>query len=254
MIDFIQGERFMDLANDVNIFYRHTHEVNDFFKNVPVTTPFVLISHNSDGAVKEGIWREEDANSNLMPPNLIHWFGQNIDVVHPKISALPIGLENSKWFVSTKKIEKIKNIGNTPKSIRNLVYLNVNVANNKEVRQPIYNILQNKKYVTIEYGKNGISFDMYLDNLYHHCFMICPEGHGIDVHQPWESLYANTIPIQKKNINNSGWRDLPICWLDNWKQLEDEEFLAKEYIRIKTQEWNMSKLTFTYWKDIILNI
>jgi hypothetical protein len=83
--------------------------------------------------------------------------------------------------------------------------------------------------------------------------MICPEGNGIDVHQPWESLYINTIPIQRKNINNSGWRELPICWVDEWDQITDENFLLSEYKRITESKFDLSKIDFDYWKNKIQN-
>ena len=115
-------------------------------------------------------------------------------------------------------------------------------------------MLKNKKHITVEYGRNGVCYDNYLLNLYNHCFMICPEGNGIGVHQPWESLYIGTIPIQKKTINNKEWRDLPFCWVDSWEQVADEEFLKKEYNRIISQKFNLEKLTFNYWKKEIKDI
>ena len=83
--------------------------------------------------------------------------------------------------------------------------------------------------------------------------MICPEGNGIDVHQPWESMYINTIPIQKKSINNSNWRELPVCWVNEWSEIEDEDFLMSEYERITTTTFDTSKLDFLYWENKIKN-
>ena len=147
----------------------------------------------------------------------------------------------------------MREIVGTEKQIKNLVYLNLNIRTNPSVRQPIYDMLRDKDYVTIEHGKNGLSFNNYLHNLYNHFFMICPEGNGIDVHQPWESMYVNTIPIQKKNTNNKNWRDLPVCWLDDWAQMEDEAFLLSEYNRISSSPHDTRKLRFSYWKNKILD-
>jgi hypothetical protein len=83
--------------------------------------------------------------------------------------------------------------------------------------------------------------------------MICPEGNGIDVHQPWESMYINTIPIQKKHINNENWRELPVCWVDSWEQVKDENFLNSEYKRITENITDKTKLDFNFWKNKILN-
>jgi hypothetical protein len=258
-INFINGEKFALLADNKTIFYSHIHEVESFFNNPPKQN-FVLITHNSDGKITDKPKRFNQSSSNdcditkiKIPQNLIKWYSQNVDIEHSLIESIPIGLENSQWFQDLRKKEKLFNIKNTPKNIKNLVYLNLNINNNKEVRQPIYDMLKYKSYVTTHYGKNGLNYDNYLDNLYNHCFMVCPEGNGIDVHQPWESLYINTIPIQKKNINNRNWRELPICWVDDWKQLNDESFLISEYNRIKSTKFDLSKLDFDFWKEKILS-
>ena len=65
-------------------------------------------------------------------------------------------------------------------------------------------------------------------------------------------MYINTIPIQKRYIDNSYYADLPICFVDDWSELENEEFLRNEYIRIKSSSsWNLEKLNFNYWKNLI---
>jgi hypothetical protein len=61
----------------------------------------------------------------------------------------------------------------------------------------------------------------------------------------------NTIPIEKRNINNQFYIDLPICFVNNWDEIT-EDFLNSEYERINNIEWNYDKLTFSYWKEKIL--
>ena len=61
-----------------------------------------------------------------------------------------------------------------------------------------------------------------------------------------------SIPIEKRNINNQFYTDLPICFVDDWKDIT-LEFLGSEYERIKKGTWNMKKLTFEYWRNKILN-
>jgi len=257
--DYIVGEKFRTLADNVKIFYRDTHDVNNFFKNCDKNNQFILISHNSDGCVtinprnRNMTLPEHHANLNLMPDNCIKWFAQNVEDSNERVESIPIGLENSMWFVDINKKEKIFNITNNQKDFRNLVYLNLNTYNGilKE-RVDIYNMCDGLNYITKERGRNGIGFDHYLDNLYNHKFMICPEGNGIDVHQPWECIYSNTIPIQKKNKNNENWRDLPVCWVDDWNQICDENFLNSEYERITYSKIDKSKSTFKHWEEKII--
>jgi hypothetical protein len=247
---YIQGEKFKVIGDGDKIFYCDTHNVNDFFDSITFDHDFILVSHNSDGKITDDPGKY-DADVKKMPHNLKKWYGQNVEFESDIIESIPIGLENSEWFKHDKKIHKLSTIINTPKNIKNLVYLNLNITNNVSVRSPIYDMLKDKSYVTTEYGRNGLNFDSYLNNVYNHNFMVCPEGNGIDVHQPWESMYINTIPIQKKNINNSNWRELPVCWVDEWSQMEDEYFLKTEYDRITTNIFDKRKLEFNYWWDKI---
>jgi hypothetical protein len=101
-------------------------------------------------------------------------------------------------------------------------------------------------------GQNGKGFDDYLDNIYNHKFILCPEGNGTDTHRTWECLYMGTIPIEKRNINNSFYTDLPICFVDDWSEIT-ESFLNKEYDRISNTKYDMSKIDFNYWKQRIIN-
>lgn len=250
IFDYIQGERFRDplFVDNKRVFYCNTYEVDNFFKNPP-KKEFVLVSHNADEIITYN-GRPRDANVNLIPRNLVKWFGQNVNVIHPKIESLPIGLENSMYFVEIKKLDKIKNKLNNEKKIKNLVYMNHTIANYVQDRLEPYKLFTNKSWCKSVMGTNGYNFDEYLDDIYNHEFVISPRGNGIDTHRLWESLYLGTIPIEKRNLNNRFYDDLPICFVDNWSDI-NEEFLNKELIRIKNKKWNLDKLNFWYWKERI---
>ncbi len=180
----------------------------------------------------------------MIIPNCVKkWYAQNVNFIHEKLESIPIGLENPRWFSHVGKNNKISNKNKEDKKIRNLVYMNHNVYTNIEVRMNSYNILKDKKFVTTQMLSNG--------NNYNHKFVVCPEGHGIDTHRKWETLYLNSIPIELKSINNSFYQDLPICLVESWEELT-EDFLNKEYERIYTN-WNLEKLDFNYWSKKIRN-
>ena len=138
------------------------------------------------------------------------------------------------------------------KEIKNLAYLNLTIRTNPDERKQIYDLFENKSWVTVEHGTNGYQFDKYLSDMYNHKFVFSPGGNGMDSHRKWECLYMGTIPIDKWSIDHKFYQDLPICLIDNWKDVTDA-FLVEEYERIQSMEWNMDKLNFTYWKDKILN-
>lgn len=232
------------LLKDGDIVYTHTKYVHRLFEILNILkTKVVVVTHNSD--------TNATANESI-PSNVIHWFTQNVNTENPNISSIPIGLENSHWVQKSKKLEKMVAKTTEPKLNKNLIYINHNIQTNVKERKSIYTLLQNKKWCTTQYGHNGIDFDAYLDGIYHHQFVACPEGNGIDTHRTWECLYMGSIPIEKRNLNNRFYQDLPICFVNDWSEIT-EDFLLQEYARIKSGAWNMKKLKFKYWETLIKN-
>jgi len=273
LMDFIVGEKFYNVADfvfssdrnkydhddynkqvstfdigklkDTNIVYLHTIYKDKFFEIIKnLDYKFVVVTHNSDINI-------DDINN--LPDNVIKWFSQNVDIIDDRLQSLPIGLENERWFQNIRKKEKIVSKVYEEKNIKNLLYINHNINTNKLERIEPYKLLDND-WTTLHMGANGQNFDTYLDNIYNHKFVLSPRGNGIDTHRKWEALYLNTIPIEKRNVNNTFYEDLPICFVDNWGDIT-EEFLNSEYERITNTEWNMDKLNMSYWsKSILKNV
>ncbi|MDH7554334.1 MAG: hypothetical protein QHH74_11825 [Spirochaetota bacterium] len=268
MIDFIQGQRFWEIADMVyypegakdcnplentfcpcalkerNIIYTHTMYVKQLFeiiKKIPVK--FVIITHNCD---------ENVDNSYVVPDNVVMWYSQNVNVNHPKIESIPIGLENDKWFKNLHKKEKIEIKLKEPKKYKNLVYLNSNVKTNPKERQLLYDLFGNVSWVTVDRGINGQRFNEYIDNIYNHQFVFCPDGNGIDTHRLWETLYLGSIPIVKKSINTWFYNEMPILYVDNWDEI-NETLLFNIWNMFDGNEWNRDMLTFEYWKNKIMS-
>jgi len=251
LVDWIQGERFMDVADfvyspitkhqddyskpkntfspgnlkeGINCIYTHTIYVQQLFNILKhLNGVFVVISHNGDVNID---------SSFEIPDNVIRWFSQNVNMIHPKLESIPIGLENSMWF---KKIDKrviMNEQWKKPRRYKNLAYLNCNTKTNPKERAPLYSLFKRHKWVTTEEGSNGVHVPLYFENLYKHKFVFCPEGNGIDTHRTWETLYMGSVPIEKRNINNQFYKDLPICFVDSWEEVT-EEFLKSEWERIQ---------------------
>lgn len=268
-MDFIVGEKFCNIGDfifstndfedfnklentfninklkDINIVYLHTMYKDIFFNIIKnLNNKFIVVTHNCDKNIND---------VNNLPDNVIKWYSQNVNCKNDRLFSIPIGLENSKWFTHLHKQDKILRKVNEQKNFKNLVYINHNIRTNIKERTIPYELLKDKSYATIEFGSNGENFDNYLDNIYNHKFVICPEGNGIDTHRKWETLYLNSIPIEKRNINNSFYEDLPICFVDSWKEIT-EDFLNKEYLRITNTKWNLNKLNMFYWQNEIYKI
>jgi len=267
MYDFICGDKFKEIASyhfasgkkhgedydglqntldivnlrDGDIIYTHTFYVKELFTLIKNhSKQVVVITHNSDQNIDESF---------IMPDNVIKWYAQNVNVIHPRIKSIPIGLENTRWFPHLNKMSKIQDKMGEAHKIKNAVYMNHNPKTNYEKRGLLYQLFGNKHWITIEKGMNGSNFDNYLNNLHSHLFVICPEGNGMDTHRTWESLYMNAIPIEKRNINNSAFENMPILLVDDWEEVTEKFLLEKWpllYCKKKTE-----KLTFEYWKQKI---
>lgn len=245
--DYNKLENTFDVSklNDINIVYLHTMYKNQFFDIIKdLDNKFIVVTHNSDINID---------NLDNLPDNVIKWYSQNVNFKDDRLKSLPIGLENSKWFPEMKKQYKIDKKNKTIKSYKNLVYMNHNIRTNIKERTIPFNILKDEKFVTTQMGANGQNFDSYMDNIYNHKFVICPDGNGIDTHRKWETLYLGSIPIEKRCINSTFYEDLPICLVDDWSEIT-EEFLNKEYDRISNSTWNLNKLDMFYWENEIYKL
>lgn len=238
------------LLEDTNVVYTHTMYVKQLFKILEeLPQKFIVITHNSDVNIDNGF---------SVPDNVIKWFSQNINVFHEKIESVPIGLENDMWFADIHKKEKMLAKLKQPKKYKNLVYMNFNIGTNPAKRTKPYQVLKDKPWVTVDMHNNGYNFDSYLDNIYNHKFVICPEGNGIDTHRIWETLYMGSIPIVDNNINAELlYSYFPHCIAYEGWEWVTEDYLNNEFKKIEEIksyfDGDKKMLTFEYWKNKILS-
>lgn len=287
MFDYIQGDKFRDMAyytysprvkalrddydnlpntfditilKDGDIIYTHMMYAKQLFDIMGYfSRRFVLVTHSCDCSIEDYGIRRPNGKGEVkefhyfkIPDNVIKWYSKNVNTKNSIIESIPIGVENDRWHQKVPKLEIMEEQLKQHRGVRNLVYMNHNIKTNPEERQKLYDLFGKQEWVSSHFGRNGDQFERYIHQLYNHKFMLCPEGNGMDTIRTWECLYMGTIPIEKRNINNQFYTDLPICFVDKWEDVT-EDFLNKEYRRIKSENWNMEKLKFKYWKNRILN-
>ena len=180
--------------NGVPIIYTMTTNLETLFPIMEkVTNPIVLLTHNSDRRVTKKLYDK-------LPPNVIRWFSLCVDYRGDRLTSLPVGIENPHRieFHHLPKIEKILQKRSEDKTYKNLLYLCHSIWTNPKERAEPYKLLTNKPFVTTIHTPNIFNFDEYIDNIYRHKFVVCPEGNGTDSHRKWECLYLDTIPLGKK--------------------------------------------------------
>jgi hypothetical protein len=245
---------------DGDVIYTHMMYVKSLLEIMQYfSKKFVLVTHSCDCSVEDYGIRQPNGRGLTkqvfefpLTDNVIRWYSKNVNTINPRIESIPLGLENSRWHEKVPKLDIMLSQMLQNRGYRNLAYMNHSLKTNAEKRQPLYDLFEHHKWVSSHHGGNGIQFDRYIHQVYNHKFVFSPEGNGMDTIRTWEALYMGSIPIEKRNLNNRFYEDLPICFVDDWKEVTPD-FLHKEFARIKSATWNMEKLNFSYWKDRILN-
>ena len=144
--------------------------------------------------------------------------------------------------VSNSKIEK-----------ENLCYLNFNISTFPTERKFIFDNFANKYWVKVGDIENTLmGRKKFLEEIKSSKFVFCPRGNGIDTHRLWETLYMGSIPIVKYEITHELFTDLPILFINDWSEI-NEDFLEQKYVEMIDKEWNMEKLKLSYWVNFIKN-
>jgi len=278
MIDFINGNKFCDFAtysifpwdnlhwtNEIlrknSIIYVKTDFIREVFEQLKFSSnKYVLITHMSDYPITEALFKNR-------PKCIKKWFAQNVTYEHPDLISIPIGLENHKGHQIGKSTDhqwlndNLEELRKTPKNEK-ILYCNWYSPNNPKDRIGILEKFRNNN-VQYFWGRNCSELDM--ENLvenpnktakityYDYCkqvsnykFMVCPPGHGVSIHQPWEALYMGCIPIVLNHIIYKNCDDLPILQVNDYSEVTYdllESFLKKTY--------NYEKLYMSYWTKLI---
>lgn len=206
--------------NNPRILFCYGHRVPDFACILSfIVHDFILVTHNSDYNIET----TNTVNCILNCPKLIHWFGQNVAISHPKITSIPIGLANSMWEHGEKLFHKA-NI-TIPMAKPKLVYFNFKINTNVAKRTLCYQSCINKVP-----WLEMTSPHMNLKRLSEYQFCICPEGNGFDTHRMWECLYLNVVPIV---IDSPFIRKLPssipMVILRNWNELDVDKLHYSDF-------------------------
>jgi hypothetical protein len=263
---YISGDSFRALAQNIydetfkcspesiaenSIVFVKSDLLLEFFNSIhpKIKTSYILISHNSDENITEKYIQYIDNK-------IIHWFAQNCMITNPKISPIPIGLDNLyfSYFGDTHFFKKtIKTKRDISK--KNAILFGFSVNTNPKERGEALEALQKTK--TAFTKKGFVPFHVYTtQELAQYKFVASPPGNGIDSPRQWQAMYLNTIPILKENENTNYFIEcnLPILKVRDWNELKNytEEDLEKKYATI-IENSDSEALWMDYWINKIKN-
>jgi len=252
------GDNFLSKPDHTLIGYCKTDYVGWFFDQCREnsSTRYVLITHESDYSITEQVFQRK-------PPNIVMWYGQNIDFVHPMLQSIPIGSAVSTWIGTSEHTE----ISDHPdfclipeqqekKEHINLAYMDFGIWTNSKHRRAVHDYFKTKPWVSSkpcdispsEYKQSGnsISTAKQCSNIYHHKFVISPIGNGYDCGRNWLSLYLGAIPVIPWHKNIDFYKDLPFVVYNDIEEVT-EEFLNEKYDEISSKEYTLDKAKVSYW-------
>lgn len=162
---FVSGDSFRTIAdhvvepgsrinprsvNNAEVVFVQSSEINRFTESVlpHIDCTFVLITHNGDLNIDQRYLTL--ANDK----RLLHWFAQNLLFRHPKLTALPIGLEN-RFLHSNGVVSDFKRISRCRTAKSNRILYGFTVKNNPRERVPAEEALRSSVHADRTPRVNG---------------------------------------------------------------------------------------------------
>lgn len=216
----------------------------------------VLISGNSD-------FRHDGPDVQWVLDNIPYVkyiYAQNLNYSCDNVYQVPLGITNvtncargakhgQNWSQNPKHANKLSNMFDDNSVPVKLTYANFRISTNTDERQRCASTCRIAPFLTLE--THGTNLEHYIKQCRDHKMIVCPEGNGIDTHRIWETLYLGRVPIVKKHVALSQFADLPIVWVDHWKELLNPDLLIDKYEQVKDN--SKDKIYAEYWMDHIKN-
>ena len=205
-------------------------------------------------------------------PTLEHCYTWNKPFHHPKLSALPIGLNHNRQYNSiTQWLAENKH--NTYEQ-KNVLCMNCSLYTNPS-RKLLVNqaktkwgdfcdllsfIPNTKSYYVPSHVDGKIKVNVTNPKCYDewkkYPFVLSPPGAGIDCHRTWEALLVGCIPVVLSSNLDELYKDLPIVIVQSWDTIS-KSMLESAYSQISTNKQNnkytLDILTLEYWQDTLLS-
>jgi hypothetical protein len=259
---FISGDTFRSFADHIyekrkaldpfsvkekNIVFVESELLISFFTDIhpQIENRYILITHNGDIDI-------DDRFIHYIDEKIIHWFAQNAIIAHPKVTPIPIGLENAYYHNNGvvrifKRITKKKNFEK-----RGDILYGFNIQTNPRIRQPVFDTLSS--YPSAKKLPDWPNPKRYIDSVAKYKFIASPTGNGNDCHRTWEAMLVGTIPIVLRSIGMEYFKSLglPLLIIDSFDELAhvSEYDLSAKYDLIMSTA-NVKPLYIDYWKDRI---
>lgn len=252
---FLSGDSFRSICNhaydefsDVEpsavrpgeVIFVKNNFLHDFFKYIHphIKSPYILLNHSDDTEVDESYIKYIDKN-------VIHWFGLNINVQHPKMTPIPIGIENI-GYRNKADLSYFLDSRYRKSERKERILVAFNIQNVHPERVEAFEKATMSPFVDVHPLKK--TQQEYIETVSQYTYIVSPRGAGIDCHRTWEALYLGVRPIVKHSVNTAYFESigLPIEVVNSWNDI-DNMFQSKKLESEKTNTTQHPALYIDYW-------
>jgi hypothetical protein len=207
---------------------------------------FVLITHNGDVNI------DNSFAATASNPFIVRWFAQNATIRHPKVSGIPIGLENRNLHYNgvVRDFERLAR----SRPVQAMRILSAfSVQTNTAERGLAKEVLEGCGLVHCPPRTNSRA---YRKTLVRYGFVASPPGNGVDCHRTWEALYLGVIPIVRRSPFYDSFPGLPVAFVDDWKEIASwtPQYLECLFADLSPKISETPYLRFSYWADLVKTV
>jgi hypothetical protein len=249
---------FGDVSRPPKTIFVHNYMLSHFVEStlnfMDPTYRFVLVTAGTDMTVPRSIDPRYRPMRGFSPsldggnyfqtlvnsPKIIHWFAENHDLAHHKLSTLPTGMstptdpDDMSEFPSPESIPPI-----LTRTLKVLVSDRVRSGTGTWALRAEVVDMCSQSSLCIRPGNGtanmdgGIKRADYLRLLSTVPFVACVRGGGLDPSpKAWEAILLGTIPIIQHSVLDDGYERLPVVFIHEWTEifesLEAEKFLLQK--------------------------
>lgn len=211
---------------------------------------FIIFTSHEDTPIDELI---------KIPDNVLGIHAVNAAYFNEKIHPFPYGLQrviNRTGGDIDNRLEIMKEEIDKPQTPTKLLYINCGLGRNPE-RMGLVNFT-GLSWTTTRFNEDSMFFPYsryreFLTELRDHKFVICPEGHGMDCHRNWETLYMRRVPIMKKSPYFAKLMlPFPVLFVDEWSDVTEELLKRHDHLYREAQDMDLGLLDLNLIYEKIL--
>ena len=209
-------------------------------KDIPKEYEINLITHQSDITITKKLFLNK-------PKCIKEWFAVNVSYKNKNLHHIPLGISDDfrKRHVNKNYLNEM--IENSNIEQKQLIYINYNQNTNEKIRSKIFKKLKKQNF--IKHGHYGLEIKDYIKDLKSYTYILCPTGNGLDTYRLWETLIIGNNPVVNSVKEYLEFRDLPIYFFKDAKNLDIEYLNSKKSIinDLSNNYHNKDFLTTNYW-------